>query len=134
MKTETVALIANNQNDLDLLKSAIKEVNPSLLCISFVYADEALRVLSEELKKIPSYIFIDVNLRRSTGAKCLTYLRGINDFDTCKIAVYSFVMPQAVAESFVNMGADFAFQKPVSKIAYTEVVSDILKVEESVHS
>lgn len=45
LMARTVILIDDDQEDLDLMKQAIHTVDSSLLCLSFIYPEEALRVL-----------------------------------------------------------------------------------------
>ena len=120
-------LIEDDLEDLESLESALKTVDPTIFCICCIHSDEAVRVISEELKTLPQYIFIDVNMSRKTGAECLACLRGRNELNACKVIMFSVVMPQTVGDSFMSLGADFAFQKPSSAFGYNDIVRDIMR-------
>ena len=124
---KTVIIIDDDQDDLDIMKQAIKSVDPDLLCISFIYAEEALRLLlSKELVVLPDFIFIDINMPGITGDKCLKALRSRVEFDEIAIALYSTSMPETVAEALKTAGADFVFEKPVRLKTYSEILKKIL--------
>lgn len=124
----TIILIDDDPDDLDIIKQAISVVDPKLVCISFIYADEALRVLlSKELVVVPDVIFIDINMPGLTGDKCLKAIRQDRSFDNVFIAMYSTSMPDTVSEALKNLGANYTFEKPVRMASYSQIVSEILK-------
>ena len=124
---KTVIIIDDDQDDLDMMKQAIKSVDPELLCISFIYAEEALRLLlSKELVVLPDFIFIDINMPGITGDKCLKALRIRAEFNEIAITLYSTSMPEPVAEALKTAGADFVFEKPVRLKTYSEILKKIL--------
>lgn len=123
----TVILIDDDQEDLDIMKQAIEEVDSSLLCLSFIYPEEALRVLlGKQLVVLPDYVFIDINMPGITGDKCLKALRRQNEFNDLVIALYSTSMPETVAEALKADGADFVFKKPVRIKGYVDILRNII--------
>jgi DNA-binding NtrC family response regulator len=131
-----VVIIDNDTDDLEMLETAILQVSPAATCLSFVFADEAIRVIGEELNSVPDFIFIDVNMSRVSGPDCLRMLKEIHKLKDCKIIMFSGVMPAVVGESFINAGAFTFFQKPLHESAYREKIMDIFSrsSHESVHS
>lgn len=128
----TVILIDDDQEDLDLMKQAIQTVDSSLLCLSFVYPEEALRVLKgQELVIIPDYVFIDINMPGITGDKCLRALRKQKEFDKIIITLYSTSMPDTVAEALKTAGANFVFEKPVRLMRYIDILKEIIVYEKT---
>jgi len=124
---KTVVVIDDDQDDLELMKLALNDVDSSLLCLSFVYPEEALRMLfSKELIVLPDHIFIDINMPRMTGDKCLKMLRTRRDFDHIKITLYSTSMPDTVAEALKLQGANHVFEKPVRLKSYSEILQSII--------
>lgn len=47
MRGRTTILIDDNPDELDLLEAAIKEIDATASCTSFIYSDEAVRVIRE---------------------------------------------------------------------------------------
>ena len=124
---KTVIVIDDDQDDLDIMKQALKNLDDSLLCLSFIYPEEALRVLlSNELVVLPDYIFIDINMPRITGDKCLKMIRSKKELDRIVVTLYSTSMPDAVAEVLKSSGADFVFEKPVRLKAYSDILRNII--------
>lgn len=124
---KTIIIIDDDPDDLDIMKHAINSIDTSLLCISFIYPEEALRVLlSKELVVQPDYIFIDINMPRLTGDKCLKTLRDHIEFNHIKIILYSTSMPETVAEALKLAGANFVFEKPVRIKTYTDILKNII--------
>ncbi|HYG01400.1 MAG TPA: response regulator [Chryseosolibacter sp.] len=124
--SKTVILIDDDQDDLDLMKETITKIDPAIFCISFIYPDEALRVVNRELAFIPDYIFIDINMRRLTGDKLLKEFRTNKALDNVVITMFSTSMPSTVSQALKDSGADFTFQKPSKVNEYPKVLSSIL--------
>jgi CheY-like chemotaxis protein len=124
---KTVIIIDDDPDDLDIMKQTIAGVDSSLLCISFIYPEEALRMLlSKELVVLPDFIFIDINMPVLSGDKCLKVLRSRTEFNDIKITLYSTSMPSPVAEALKSEGANYVFEKPVRLKAYSEIIAGIL--------
>jgi len=127
MKGKYVFIISNNKAELEVLEESIKEVYPDVCCLSFIFADEALRIIGSELNTVPSYIFIDADLSRVTGPDCLRILKRIPKLISCKIVMFGAVMPQAVGNSFIKLGAFDFFQKPVAGSSYKITIESIIE-------
>lgn len=124
----TIILIDDDPDDLDIIKQAIASVDQNLLCISFIYSHEALRVLlGKELVVMPDLILIDINMPGITGDKCLKSLRDDQFFDDVFIAMYSTSMPDTVSEALKQLGADYTFEKPVRISAYAKIIAHIVE-------
>jgi CheY-like chemotaxis protein len=124
---KTIMLIDDDQDDLDIMKQAIYNIDPALLCLSFIYPEEALRILlSRELAILPDFIFIDINMPGMSGDKCLKVLRSHKQFDEIVITLYSTSMPATVAEALKSSGANHVFEKPVRIKTYSEIISQII--------
>ena len=123
---KTVVLIDDDSDDLEIMKDALTQVDASLLCISFVYPDEAIRLLSRELILLPDFIFIDINIPRISGPECLSRLREIHEFKEVPIIMYSTSMPDGVAQRLRKNGANFTFQKPFEFNDYVRILERII--------
>jgi two-component SAPR family response regulator len=126
---KTIVLIENNQHELDLMKHAIEEIDSSLHCLSFVYADEVIPALTDDLESFPHYIFLDVDLPRKNVSDLLSELCPMKVNHACKIVVFAPMMPKRIAYAYRVMGANYAFQKPVTREGYREIFSRILNKE-----
>jgi CheY-like chemotaxis protein len=123
--TKTVVLIDDDQDDLDIMKEAIREFDESISLVSFQNPVEALRVITKELILLPDFIFIDINMPMVTGDKILRELRSIRKFDNVAIAILSTSMSASDAEKYRSRGANFTFQKPNAYQSYHEILTSI---------
>jgi CheY-like chemotaxis protein len=123
-----IVIIDNNLANLDLLENTISQVDTGRVfhCTSFVYSDEAIRILTAEFNHVPRYIFINANMPRLSGTECLKILRTRETFDDCLIIIFSAVMPEPVADAFRRLGADFVFQKPLNVNDCKQMIIDVL--------
>jgi DNA-binding NtrC family response regulator len=123
---KTIVIINNDVNDLEILEAAIKKTSPGAHCISFVFPDEALLLLDESLNA-PDYIFIDMNINRVTAGECLHTLHQNRKFRQTKIVIISNMIPDAVGQSFVKLGAFDYFQKPLLDSMYQNEIAHVFE-------
>lgn len=124
---KTVAIIDDDQDDLEIMEHVIKTIDPTIHCTSFIYPEEAInKFLTDDPAKLPGFVFIDINMPGLRGDKCLQVLRSNDSFEAVKIIMYSTSMPESIAEELKNSGANFVFEKPVRIKAYSEIISQIL--------
>ena len=124
--SKTIVLIDDDPDDLDILRETLRKVEPSTQCISFLYPDEAIRAITDELIVIPDYILIDMNMPRKTGLECLRELRAQREFDETPIIMYSTTISQTVREALMKAGATHVFQKPSKYEAWASVLEKVL--------
>ena len=125
----TVVIIDDDADDLEIMKEALAYIDPSVLCLTFGYADEAIRILGGELIVLPDYVFIDFNIPRITGRDCMRQIRSLPDLREVPIIMYSTSMPQSMAATLVDEGATFAFQKPFGFDDYVSILKGIFYPE-----
>lgn len=125
--SKTIVLIDDDPDDLDIMKETIEKVAPSTQCISFLYPDEAVRVITTELVVVPDYIIIDMNMPRKTGLDCLLELRAQEEFHDIPIVIYSTTISVALKDTLMKAGATHVFQKPAKYEAWSNVLTKVLK-------
>lgn len=123
---KTVVIIDDDSDDLEIMRDALAQIDPSFLCMGFGYPDEAIQLLSNEMILLPDYIFIDFNIPRISGHECLLQLRAIPEFSNIPIIMYSTSMPAKVAEVLTRDGASFTFQKPFDFEDYIKILQQII--------
>lgn len=126
MKQKTVFLIDDDPDDLQFMRDALNQVDSSILCVSFVYPEEAIKLLTKELIVLPDYIFIDINMPKITGEDCLRQLRMDDKFLITPIILYSTSMPKEVSDKLLKAGANFTFSKPNTENEYLIVLESII--------
>jgi CheY-like chemotaxis protein len=123
---KTIILIDDDQDDIDMLKEAIKEVDESAICISFTNPAEAVDLLQTNYFK-PDYIFIDINMPRMTGDECLKQIRNNSELNHVEIAILSTTMPQNLSKTLSESGANFTFPKPLDFKEYFNILKNIFE-------
>jgi CheY-like chemotaxis protein len=123
---KTAILIDDDLDDLGFLEEAIKLVDSSVRCISYVFCDDAIDKIVNNFSHVPHYIFIDMNMPRLTGDQCLRELRKDPKLKHVLIAVLSTSMPSTVAIALQEDGANFTFQKPNKFEDYIYILKPIL--------
>jgi DNA-binding response OmpR family regulator len=126
MRTPSVILIDDDQDDLEIIKETILTIDKSILCISFIYPEEALRVVSKELIFVPTHVFIDFNMPRMTGDLLLKELRKMKDLENTTIIMLSTAMSTSMVKSLKDAGANHALKKPHKMEEYEQLISQIL--------
>jgi CheY-like chemotaxis protein len=125
--TKSVVVIDDDMDDIEIMKDAIAEVDPSIVVWGFNNSLEALKVVTRELIVIPSYFFIDINMPLKSGFECLTELRSHTQFASTPIIMYSTSMPSTIKDNLKRSGADFAFQKPTDYLRYNDILREIFE-------
>ena len=60
-----------------------------------------------------------------TGNECVAELRKRSEFDNSVVTVMSTSIPEKVAETLKNLGANFTFEKPTKFEEYNYIVQKI---------
>jgi len=124
--SKTAILIDDDRDDLEFLEAAIRQVDHSVKCISYLFCDDALRKIVNDASSVPNYIFIDINMPRLNGNQCLKELRSDPKFKNVPITMLSTSMPAPVAEALKENGASFTFEKPKNFEDYEQILKLIL--------
>ena len=122
---KTVVLIDDDPDDLYMMREAINNIESTVNCVEFSYPDEAVQSLTEGA--VPNYIFIDINMPRKSGVECLLDLQRIVRLKGVPMIMCSTSMPEKTKAEVLQLGAKFAFQKPVSLNEYLVLLKRILK-------
>jgi two-component SAPR family response regulator len=123
----TAVLIDNDVAGLQTLERALHIADPSLVCMSLVFADEAVAVIEQNLKTCPDFIFLNVDVQRNSGIHYLTQLRNIRSLNDSKIIIFSSMLPPPVIDLFKLNGADFVFQTPRTNSSCLDIAKVTLR-------
>ena len=124
----SVAVIDDDQDDLEIMEQVISGLDQEITCSLFMYPQEAVNKLIDAAnRQLPNYIFIDINMPGLSGDKCLQIFRSNSSFDDVQIIIYSTSMPGKTAQQLRSAGADFVFEKPVRIKDYSDIIGSIVK-------
>ncbi len=99
-------------DQVELMRTVFKMVDPSLEIISASDGDEAMNLLRSDPKRLPKVILLDLRMPKKTGHEILTEIK--SDPALRRIPVCTFSSsdrPGDIRESY-ERGASFYFRKP----------------------
>ena len=70
----TILYADDDPEDCELIFEALNDIDPSISCIVANDGSEALKILRQS-KKLPDYIFLDINMPVMDGKECLAKLK-----------------------------------------------------------
>ncbi|MEO7694747.1 MAG: response regulator, partial [Chryseolinea sp.] len=120
-------LIDDDADDLEILKDIISMIDESIVCLSFIYPEQAIIAISNGIIA-PDFLFIDINMPKMNGDKVLKHIRKDHGFDHTVITMFSTSMPENVAKALAESGANFTYQKPARFEDYNKILTTVLGV------
>ena len=121
-----VVLADDDEDDREIFKDALKEIDTTIDFISFVDGQE-LKEWVAVVVEIPDYIFLDINMPKCTGLDCLNKIRENPQFENCKLIIYSTSVSPTDIETAFERKASLYLIKPNS-------LTDLIKALKEVFS
>lgn len=109
---KVIFLVDDDKDDLDFFIEALKEIDDSIICIRASNGEEALKKLKEWVVPFPNFIFLDLNLPRINGKKCLIEIKKQKKFDQIPVIIYSTSSEKRIMEEMSDLGAAYFIVKP----------------------
>jgi CheY-like chemotaxis protein len=123
-KTQKVILLVDDDEDEhEIFLSALKNVKEDFTFISAVSCDHALRILSSV---VPDLIFLDVNMPRVNGIKCLEEVKKIKRLIKVPVYIYSTGINSKEGQKAIALGAADYIIKPSSINALSSILKEII--------
>src|ERR1700755_1270747 len=99
----TVVLIDDDHDDFEIFSMALSEADPSVVCVYYDSAKEALTKLTDHNLPEPDYIFLDLNMPGMNG---LQFLESIKETKAAHlpVIVYSTSILPPHKEKIKNLG------------------------------
>ena len=109
---KTVLLIDDDQDDSELFKEAIEEVNPEISFHHIEDGNQAIRELIDHRTLFPDLIFLDINLPMISGWECLKQFKGEQHLHKVPVIIYSTSSQTNEKETASRLGAAGFITKP----------------------
>lgn len=132
-KTLLCFLIDDDLDDQEIFKLAISEIEYPVLCMFARDGAEALEKL-ESLDKLPSIVFLDINMPRMNGKIFLKLFKADSRFARVPVIIYSTYFNQQIELEMMELGADGYIEKPPSVKDLTQKLQMILSKMLFMHS
>lgn len=130
MHTNRLILIIDDDiDDIEVFCEAVIDVDHSAECCAANDGYEALNMILNELKTLPSYIFLDLNLPKMDGLECLSILRAESKLQSVPIIIYtSSSAPNDMYES-KHLGANYFLRKTSDYKTLCDEIALIMKTD-----
>lgn len=126
MNSKVVVIIDDDSEDQEVFIDAVKEVDNSVLCLTFSDGEEALKIMKADGLEVPQLIFLDLNMPRFSGKQCLAELKKIKKLNSTPIIIYSTSTDIRDINETIRLGASHFLTKPFKFDDLRKSLSDIL--------
>lgn len=126
-KIKIVLIIDDDEDDRSLFFDAVREIDPTVKCMSAVNGQDALVQLRSKDLTLPDYIFLDLNMPRLNGKQCLAELKKDPVLASIPVIIYSTSRRSEDVEETKKLGAENFITKPT---LFKEICSAIRSIIE----
>ncbi len=111
MKTHIILMIVDDdKDDRFFFCSAIHKNYPTYECLEATNGDDALKKL-RKVKKLPDFIFLDLNMPKMDGRECLIELKKDKTLNKIPVIIYSTSDYKIDIKLTKELGADYFLTK-----------------------
>ena len=115
--------VDDDDEDIEIFCDALREIDPSIICMVAKSADEALQILNSDIE-LPQYIFLDINMPKVDGNACLKEIKKDPRLNKIPVIMYSTYSRTSDLETYKSLDAGFL----VKKNSYYELVHELKRV------
>lgn len=108
-----IVLAEDDSDDSFLFQEAIREITNDV-SVAVAEDGEVLMQLLKETNRKPDLIFLDLNMPRKNGLKCLEEIREAETLQSLPVVIFSTSSDGKMVEKAREQGANLYVQKPVS--------------------
>ena len=119
----TILNVDDDLEDIEIFCDAVRDIDPSIICLSARSADEALQILNSDIE-LPEYIFLDINMPKVDGNVCLQQIKNDRRLNHIPVIMYSTYTRKSDMQTYRELNAGFL----VKQNSYNELVRELRKV------
>ncbi|MGC1244549.1 MAG: response regulator [Chryseosolibacter sp.] len=119
----TILNVDDDEEDIEIFCDAVREIDPSIICVAAKSAEEALQILNSDIA-LPEYIFLDINMPKMDGNACLKEIKKDYRLSNIPVIMYSTYTMKADIETYRSLNAGFLTKQN----NYHQLVSELKKV------
>jgi CheY-like chemotaxis protein len=126
MKRPTCFFIDDDDDEQELFRLAIMEVDNRFTCVGVQDPLEALSILGSG-SVIPKHIFLDINMPSMSGDECLLELKKLPHLQQVPVYIYTTSANAAARQRYLLNGAEQVLIKPNSMQEIINVLQMVLQ-------
>lgn len=119
-------IIDDDPDDRNLFIAAVKQVEPSMICIAAENGQQALELLNNIESRLPDFIVLDLRMPRYSGKKCLSAIKEDERLKDIPVFIYTTSTNVDESNELAKMGACHFMTKPGNADEIYYLVSFIL--------
>lgn len=119
----TILTVDDDIEDIEIFCDAVRDVDPSIVCLTAKSAEEALQILNSDIQ-LPEYIFLDINMPKVDGNVCLKEIKNDARLNKIPVIMYSTYSRKSDIETYKALNAGFLRKHN----SYYELVSALKEV------
>lgn len=118
----TILNVDDDLEDIEIFCDAVREIDPSIICLVAKSAEEALQILNSDIE-LPEYIFLDINMPKVDGNSCLRDIKKDSRLSKIPVIMYSTYSRKADIETYKSLDTRFL----VKQNNYNDLVVELKK-------
>jgi two-component system chemotaxis response regulator CheY len=122
-RKKSILLIDDDDDELDIFIIALNESGVDYNCNFANSAEQAFMILKG---LVPDFIFLDINMPKTNGFKCLQEIKKIKYLKETPVIIYSTGINDESRRDALTMGASACIQKPRRLKSLTETLKMVL--------
>ena len=115
--------VDDDLEDIEIFCDAVREIDPSIICMIAKSAEEALKILNSDIE-LPEYIFLDINMPKVDGNMCLKEIKRDPRLNRIPVIMYSTFSKKSDIETYKALDAGFL----VKQNSYYDLVKALRNV------
>lgn len=117
-----ILLIDDDEEELEFFIDALHQIYFPCDCIFARSAEQALKLLC---CTVPDFIFVDFNMPKMNGLRCLEEIKKINNLQSVPVILYSSAINDELTENAMVRGAAACIKKPYKVSMLAEILQHI---------
>jgi PleD family two-component response regulator len=118
-----ILLIDDDEEEFELFIEALHEAHFNCDCIFAKTAEQALNFLRYT---VPDFIFLDYNMPKINGLKCLTKIKQLINSKDIPVVLYSTGINDELCKVAISNGATLCIKKPDKIHTLAEIFHQVL--------
>ena len=125
---KSILLIDDDIDDQEFFMEAAREVDNTINCFIASSCEEGLETLNK-MPVVPDYIFLDLNMPKVDGKKCLSELKKSARLKDIPVIIYSTSSLKKDIEETKAMGAVHFMTKPSAFKELCDAIGNVLSFD-----